>query len=159
MARQFLPDVFGRGSGTDMFSNLQREIDRVFQDFGRTGVPALGEFGRNAMAMKVNVAEHDGALEVTAEMPGCAPEDIDVQLKDGVLTIKGEKKVEKDETQKDYHVVERSYGIFERSFSLPSEVDGTKVDATFDKGVLKVTLPKLPEAKSKVQKISVKPTA
>ena len=86
MTKHFLPDVFGRGSGSDMFSTLQREIDRVFQDFGRTGLPGLGEFGRHAMAMKVNVAEHDGALEITAEMPGCAPEDIDVQLKDGVLT-------------------------------------------------------------------------
>jgi len=87
MARHFLPDVFGRGSGTDMFSNLQREIDRVFQDFGRPGMPSLGEFGRNPAAMKVNIAEQDGALEITAEMPGCAPGDIDVQLKDGVLTI------------------------------------------------------------------------
>jgi HSP20 family protein len=109
------------------------------------------------MAMKVNVAEHEGAVEVTAEMPGCAPEDIDVQLNDGVLTIKGEKKVEKDDKQKDFHVMERSYGMFERSFTLPAEVDGNKVEAAFDKGVLKVTLPKLPEAQSRAQKIAVKP--
>ena len=159
MARNFLPDVFGRGSGTDMFSSLQREIDRVFQDFGRGGMPALGEFGKNAMAMRVNIAEHDGAVEVSAEMPGCAPEDIDVQLKDGVLTIKGEKKVEKDDKQKDYHVMERSYGMFERSFTLPAEVDAAKVEAAFDKGVLKVTLPKLPQEQSKAQKITVKPQA
>ena len=157
MARTFLPDVFGRGSGTDMFSNLQREIDRVFQDFGRGGMPSLGDFGKNAMAMRVNLAEHDGALEVTAELPGCAAEDIDVQLKDGVLTIKGEKKVEKDDKQKDYHVMERSYGMFERSFTLPAEVDAAKVEAAFDKGVLKVTLPKLPQEQSKSQKITVKP--
>ena len=157
MARHFLPDVLGRGAGTDMFSSLQREIDRVFQDFGRGGFPSLGEFGKNAAAMKVNIAEHDGAIEVTAELPGCAPEDIDVQLKDGVLTIKGEKKVEKDEKQKDYHVMERSYGMFERSFSLPADVDAAKVEAAFDKGVLKVTLPKSPQEKSRVQKIAVKP--
>lgn len=157
MARSFLPDVFGRASGSDMFSNLHREIDRVFQDFGRGGMPSLGEFGRNGMSMKVNVAEQEGAVEVTAEMPGCAAEDIDVQLKDGVLTIKGEKKVEKEDKQKDYHVMERSYGMFERSFTLPAEVDGSKVEAAFDKGVLKVTLPKLPEAQSRAQKITVKP--
>lgn len=157
MARNFLPDVFGRGAGMDMFSNLQREIDRVFQDFGRGGMPALGELGRNGMGLKVNLAEHDNAIEVTAEMPGCAPEDIDVQLKDGILTIKGEKKAETEDKQKDYHVMERSYGMFERSFTLPAEVDGSKVDATFDKGVLKVTLPKLPEEQSKAQKITVKP--
>ncbi|MFN4143305.1 Hsp20/alpha crystallin family protein [Aestuariivirga sp.] len=158
MARHFLPDVFGRGSGNDMFSNLQREIDRVFQDFGRGGMPSLGELGRGGMGMKVNVAEQDGALEVTAELPGCAPEDIDVQLKDGVLTIKGEKKVEKDEKEKGYHLMERSYGMFERSFSLPAEVDGSKVEASFDKGVLKVVLPKLPQEQSKSQKITVKPS-
>lgn len=159
MARHFLPDVFGRGSGTDMFSSLQREIDRVFQDYGRSGLPfpMLGDFGRGAMGMKVNVAEHDGAVEVTAELPGCAPDDIDVQLKDGVLTIKGEKKVEKDDKQKDYHVMERAYGMFERSVSLPAEVDASKVEAAFDKGVLKVTLPKLPAEQSRAQKIAVKP--
>ena len=159
MARHFLPDVFGRGAGTDMFSNLQREIDRVFQDFGRTGMPMLGDFGRNAAAMKVNISEQDGALEVTAEMPGCAPEDIDVQLKDGVLTIRGEKKVEKDDKQKDYHVMERSFGMVERSFTLPAEVDAAKVEAAFDNGVLKVTLPKLPAEQSRAQKIAIKPRA
>jgi HSP20 family protein len=157
MTRNFLPDVFGRVSGTDMFSSLQREIDRVFQDFGRSGLPSLGEFGRGAAAMKVNVAEHEGDIEVTAEIPGCAAEDIDVQLKDGVLTIKGEKKAETDEKKKDYHLMERSYGMFERSFTLPADVDASKVEAAFDKGVLKVTLPKLPQEQSKVQKITVKP--
>lgn len=156
MNRSFLPEVFGRASGADMFSNLHREIDRVFQDFGRGGAPLLGEFGRDGMAMKVNVAEQNGAVEVTAEMPGCAVEDIDVQLKDGVLSIKGEKKVEKDDKQKDYHIMERSYGMMERSFTLPAEVDGSKVDASFDKGVLKVILPKLPEAQANTRKISVK---
>jgi HSP20 family protein len=159
MAKQFLPDLFGRSSGSDMFSNLHREIDRVFSDFGR-GVPAFGSFGQNGrMDLKVNVAEQDGAIEVTAEIPGVSPEDIEVQLKEGMLTIRGEKKEEKDEKNKDYHVVERSYGMFERSFRLPAEVDSQKVEASFDKGVLKVTLPKLPEAKSKVQKIAVKPAA
>ncbi len=156
MNRNFLPDVFGRAVGTDLFSSLHREIDRVFQDFGRGGAPLLGEFGRNGMAMRVNVAERDGAVEVTAELPGCVAEDIDVQLKDGVLTIKGEKKVEKDDTQKDYHIMERSYGMFERSFTLPAEVDGSKVEAAFEKGVLKVTLPKLPGQQAKIQKIAVK---
>jgi HSP20 family protein len=158
MTKQFLPDLFGRAASGDMFGNLQREIDRVFSDFSR-GVPALGDFGKGAMSLKVNVAETDAAIEVSADIPGVEAKDIDVQLKDGVLTIKGEKKVEKDEKQKDYHVVERSYGMFERSFTVPAEVDASKVDATFDKGVLKVTLPKLPAAQAKVQKIAVKPAA
>jgi HSP20 family protein len=148
VTRQFLPDLFGRGAGHDVFSNLQREVDRVFSDFGR-GMPALGEFRRSAMALKVNVSETDGAVEVSAEIPGVDAKDIDVQLRDGVLTIRGEKKEERD--------VERSYGSFERSFTLPTDVDAGKVEAAFDKGVLKVTLPKLPAAQAKVQKIEVKP--
>ena len=158
MTRQFLPDIFGRVSSPDVFSTLQREIDRVFSDFHR-GTPALGEFGRNALGMKVNVVEHDGDVEVTADIPGVAPEDIDVQLKEGMLTIKGEKKVEKDDKQKDFHVMERSYGMFERAIALPAEVDAAKVEATFDKGVLKVTLKKAPAEQSKTQKIAVKPAA
>lgn len=155
---KYLPDLFGRNGGRDMFSNLQREIDRVFSDFSR-GTPTLGDFGRGVMGFKVNVAESDNAIEVTADIPGVKPKDIDVQLKDGILTIKGERQAEKEEKQKDYHVVERSHGMFERSFQLSSDVDATKVDTTFDKGVLKVTLPKLPTAQTKVQKIEVKPVA
>jgi HSP20 family protein len=158
MAKHFLPDVFGRSSGGDMFSSLQREIDNVFKDFGR-GLPAWGGLGNGAMSLKLNVAETDKALEVTADIPGVEAKDIDVQLKDGVLTIKGEKKFEKDEKQKDYHVVERSYGMFERAFTVPTDILADKVEASFDKGVLKVVLPKAPEAQAKVQKIDVKPAA
>jgi len=158
MAKQFLPDLFGRHTGMgDMFSSLQREIDQVFRDFGRD-VPALGEFGKGTMALKLNVAETDKAIEVTADVPGVDAKDIDVQLKDGILTIKGEKKMEKEEKEKGYHLVERSYGMFARSFTVPSDVQTDKVEASFDKGVLKVILPKAPEAQSKVQKIQVKPT-
>lgn len=158
MARQFLPDIFGRSSGSDMFSSLQREIDNVFKDFGRD-LPSWGEARGGATALKLNVAETDKAIEVTADLPGVEAKDIDVQLKDGVLSIKGEKKFEKDEKEKDYHIVERSYGMFERSFTVPTDIMADRVEASFDKGVLKITLPKAPEAESKVQKIDVKPAA
>ena len=138
-----------------MFSTLRLEIERVFSDYSR-GVPSLGEFGKSGLWIKVNVAETDAAVEVTADIPGFDAKDIDVQRKDGVLTIKGEKKVETDEKKKDYHEVERSYGMFERSFTIPAYVDASKGEATFDKGVLEVTLPKLPAAQAKTQKISVK---
>ncbi len=156
MARQLLPDLWGRSTG-DMFTGLQREIDRVFSDFGRN-LPSMPDFGKG-MSMKVNVAETDAAVEVTAEIPGVEPKDIDVQLKDGVLSIKGEKKDEREEKdeKKNYHLVERSYGMFSRSFPVGNDIDAEKISATFDKGVLKVTLPKLPAAKDKVQKIEVKP--
>lgn len=156
VTRHFLPDLFGRASGQDVFSSLQREVDKVFSEFNR-GLPGLAEFRRGAMSLKVNVSETDSAIEVSAEIPGVDPKDIDVQLRDGILTIKGEKREEKDEKRKDYHVVERAYGLFERSFAIPADVDAAKVEAAFDKGVLKVTLPKLPAAQAKVQKIEVKP--
>ena len=157
MANQFLPDLFGRSSGRDVFSGLQKEIDRVFSDFSRS-LPAFGDLGKGT-AFKVNVAETDGALEVTAEIPGVNAKDIDVQLKDGILTIRGEKKDEREEKDEktNFHLMERSYGMFERSFTVGNEIDAARIAASFDKGVLKVTLPKLPEARSKVQKIEVKP--
>jgi HSP20 family protein len=155
MARSLLPDIFGRQGGSgEMFSSLQREIDQVFRDFGR-GVPAMREFRQGMTALNVNVAETDKAIEVTAEVPGVDPKDIEVELRNGMLSIRGEKKVEKDEKEKDFHVVERSYGMFERSFTVPDEVDVNKVEASFDKGVLKVVMPKSAEAKSKTKKISI----
>ena len=156
MTKHFLPDLFGRNGETDVFSSLQREIDQVFKDFGR-GLPAFAGPRNGAITLKLNVAETDGAVEVTADVPGVDAKDIDVQFRDGVLTIKGEKKLEKEDKQKDYHTVERTYGMFERSFSLPAEVQADKIEATFDKGVLKIMLPKAPEAQAKVKKIEVKP--
>lgn len=161
MVNQFLPDLFGRRSGgNDIFRSLQHEIDQVFNEFSR-GMPTLAGRG-NGMGMgsvKLNVAETDKAVEVTAELPGVDPKDIDVQLKDDILTIKGEKKSEKEDKQKNYHLVEQSYGSFERSFSLPCEVMADKVEAKFDKGVLKITLPKSPESQPKTRKIEVRNAA
>jgi HSP20 family protein len=157
MTREFLPDVFGRGA-TDWFGSLQREVDQVFRDFGR-GWPTMAPERRGMMPVKFNVAETDKAFEVTADMPGLDAKDIDVQIKDDVLTVRGERKEEKDEKDKNYRLVERSYGMFERSFELPVEVEGDKIEASFEKGVLKVMLPKKPSAQVKVQKIEVKAKA
>jgi HSP20 family protein len=160
MAQQFLPDIFGRRSGSpDVFRSLQREIDQVFNDFWR-GMPVLADRGNGGMgSVKINVAETEKQFEVTAELPGVDPKDIDIQLKDDILTIKGERKSEKEDKQKNYHLIEQSYGSFERSFSLPAEVQSDKVEASFDKGVLKITLPKSPESQPKTKKIEVKNAA
>lgn len=158
MTKHFLPDLFGRQGSTDIFSSLQKEIDQVFNNFGRN-LPTWGEARSGMMPVKFNVAETDKTVEVTAEVPGVDAKDIDVQLREDVLTIRGEKKAEKDEKQKDYHLVERSYGMFERSFTLPADVDPGKVEASFDKGVLKIVLLKAAEAQSKVKKIEVKAAA
>ena len=157
MPRSILPDLFRRPmGGMDMFRSLHREIDQLFDDFS-SGLPTFGESG--IMAINLDVAETENAFEVTAEVPGAKPEDIDISLSDNLLTVKGEKKSEKDEKRKNYHMMERSYGAFQRSVRLPAEVDESKVDARFENGLLKITLPKAPQARSKVKKIEVKTSA
>jgi HSP20 family protein len=152
MTKHFLPELFGRRGAVGPFGSLHREVDRVFEDFGR-GWPWGNGGGRD---LKMNVAETEKDIEVTADVPGMEPKDIKVELREGVLTIKGEKQAEKDDKGKDYHLVERSYGMFERSVMLPSEVDADKVAASFDKGVLTVKLPKKPGAAENIRKIEVK---
>lgn len=97
----------------------------------------------------VDVAERDGDLVVTAELPGMGKEDIGLELSEGVLTIKGEKTEESEHEEQEMHVTERSYGSFRRSLTLPCPVDETKVAAEFKDGVLRVTLPKTGEAKGR----------
>ena len=157
MNKLHLPDVFGRraGAGLDVFRSLQREIDHLFDHFSR-GMPSFGRGDDGSMQMTLDVAETDKTYEVTADLPGAAPENIDVSLRDDILTIKAEKKAEKEDKNKNYHLHERSYGMFQRSFMLPTGVDASKIDASFDKGVLKISLPKLPEAQANVRKIAVK---
>ena len=102
----------------------------------------------------MDVAEHEKAYEITAELPGMDESNIDVKFSDGTLTIKGEKKDEREERQKDYHLSERRYGSFQRSFSVPDGVDADKIEAHFKNGVLTVTLPKKPEAQKSEKKIA-----
>ena len=134
------------------------EIDRVFDDFHvRENWPFSAMAGNNGkMAPRIDVSETDKTVEVTAELPGVEEADIDVSLKDDVLTIKGEKKSETKTEEKDYRMVERSYGAYERSVRLPCEVKDDKVDAKFKNGVLTITLPKSTDAEQKVKKIPVK---
>ena len=157
--RSLLPSLWGHPDEKDPFHSLQTEIDRVFNDFNRgMRLPGLTEGVAGArLAPRINVSETNGTVEVTAELPGVAEEDVDVTLTDDLLTIKGEKKSETEDKQKNYHVVERSYGAFQRSIRLPFEVDPKQVEARFEKGVLKVVLPKPPEVEAKSQKIEIKP--
>lgn len=142
----------------DPFLNFRQEMDRLFDDFfSGTGLARFtGEEGR--LVPNIDVCETDNSLQVIAELPGVDEKDIDVELNNDVLTIRGEKRANREEKDegKDYHLVERSYGSFARSIRLPFDVDEDKVDASFDKGVLTVTLPKPAEAQQKTKKISVK---
>jgi HSP20 family protein len=104
----------------------------------------------------VDIAETDKGYEITAELPGLDEKNIEVKLANGSLTIKGEKQEEKEEKEKGYYLHERHFGAFERCFRMPEGVDGDKIEATFKKGVLTVTLPKTPEAQKAEKKITVK---
>jgi len=156
MAKSFLPTLFGRSGNGDTLDSLHDEVNRVFREFSR-GWPAPNFAG--GVGLSLDVAETDKALEITAEIPGVDAKDIDVSIVNGVLTIKGEKRSQRDEKTKDYQLVERSFGSFQRALSLPFDVDPQKIEAKFDKGVLSISVPKPPEVAAKVQKIAVKQAA
>jgi HSP20 family protein len=137
------------------FGSLRRDVERLFEDFSRDSGWSPPATTGMAMAPRVDVSETDTELKVEAELPGIDEKDVEVILNDGRLTIKGEKKQEKEEKKKDYHLVERSYGSFARSIALPFEADPDQVKASFAKGVLTVTVPKPPEVKAKQKKIPI----
>ena len=148
--------------------SVRREIDHVFDrlhrgmwdfPFGRRGFELELPWPRAtdlAIAPAVDVAEKDKEYEITAELPGMDEKNIEIKLSNGTLTIKGEKKEEKEEREKDYYLSERRYGSFMRSFQVPEGVDTGKIEATFSKGVLNVKLPKTAEAQKSEKTISVK---
>jgi HSP20 family protein len=130
-------------------------MDRLFDDFwsGRRW-PLAGE-GPGGLEVRTDVAETEDAIEIAAEMPGVAESDVTVELSDGVLTVRGEKRQESEEKKKDRYRCERSYGSFQRAFAVPEAVDVDAIRAEFDKGVLRLTLPKKPEAKATARRIPV----
>ena len=146
---------------SDPFSALRAEMDSLFDSF-IGGLPAFsGTFGFSgdrgfALTPQMDVTETDKEIVVEAELPGIDEKDVSLSLQDGVLTIRGEKKHEHDEEKENYRMTERRYGSFQRSVQLPETVDEDKVEATFNNGVLKVSLPKGPEAIGKHRKIPIK---
>jgi HSP20 family protein len=148
----------GFNGGGDPFASLRREMDRMFQDFGREWPQAAPSGTSGVLSPKVNVAETEKGIEITADMPGVDPKDIALDLADGVLTLRAERTEEKEEKdeKKQYHLIERVYGTFLRRFALPFETDDDKIEASFDKGVLKVFVPKSAAAAKQAKKIEVK---
>ena len=136
------------------FERMRKEMDRFWDSFFDGGLRRRTEEGGEWLP-SLDVAETKDELVVKAEVPGMEPKDIDISLSDGVLTIKGEKKQEKEEKEADYHLVERSYGAFTRSVRLPKEVQSDKISASYKDGILNVTLPKSEKAKKKEIKIKV----
>jgi HSP20 family protein len=138
----------------DPFSDLRREIDRLFDDvFGGDG--PFRFWRTEELAPRIDVREADDRLEVVADLPGVDEKDIDVEVQDDLLTIRGEKRADREERGRDYRLAERSFGRFVRSIRLPFAVDPDKVDASYAKGVLTVTVPKPPEIQQKTKRIPV----
>ena len=137
--------------------SLQDRMNRLFDDSFR-GVSrateedwALG----GSWAPAVDIFEHEGNIVLKAELPGVDTKDVDVRVENNVLTLRGERKFDNEVKRENYHRVERAYGTFTRSFTLPAVVDTGNIKAEFKEGVLRVTLPKREEAKPKQIAISV----
>ena len=148
--------------------SLRRGIDHFLEDFEldfwrspfRRSVFDFEPLRRRQLMWSAmpafDIVEHDEAYEVTADLPRLDEKDIEVKIVDGNLTIKGEMQEETEEQKKDYHLRERYFGAFERSFRIPEGVDTDKIEASFKDGVLTVMLPKKPEAQKPAKKIDVK---
>ncbi len=128
---------------------LQREIDRVFSEFFK------GSRVESAFYPVVDVYETKDSIVVEVETPGMTKDDIKITIEDNVLKIQGEKKLEREEKDRNYYVVERSYGTFERAFRLPDYVDTENIKAKFENGVLTIVIPKKEEEKKKVIDVEI----
>jgi HSP20 family protein len=131
-------------------------MDRLFSHYlGRTGSEEEA-LAPGVWAPAVDIYETDEKLVIKVELPGLKKEDIDIEVRDNTLTLKGERKFEKEIKRENYHRVERAYGSFQRSFTLPSTVKQEAIEASFKEGILEISLPKAEEAKPKQIKIQAK---
>ena len=141
----------------DPFTSLHEEVDRLFNSFNR-GAP-LGSWAApesDFQAPKLDISETENALTIEADLPGLDEADVEVILADNILTIRGEKKTQRDEQKKEYHLIERSSASFSRSLSLPFNVSSEAVDAHFAKGVLTISVPKPLDVQNKTQRIDIR---
>ena len=136
-------------------ATLQERLNRAFGDIWGHAPRAEEGYLSGSWMPAVDVRETKEALEITAELPGIEPKGVEVSVENGVLTLKGSREFEKATEGETYHRVERAYGSFERSFSLPTNIDAEKVRAVYRHGVLHLTLPKREEAKPKSIAIKV----
>ncbi|WP_341211450.1 Hsp20/alpha crystallin family protein [uncultured Limimaricola sp.] len=148
------------------FASLRGEMDRLFDEFSpafwrmplaRQAFGPIRETGGHwQVSPAVDFLEREDAFEMQAELPGLTAEDVEVKLSDGKVTIRGQKSASRDERSDEYHLSERSYGAFMRSFGLPKGIDEDKVEARFANGVLTVRLPKSQDALRHEKRVSIK---
>jgi HSP20 family protein len=146
--------------------SLRHEIDEVFEQFSR-GLPHLWRMGERtplarfstlfgASTPAVDLVEKDMAYEITAELPGLEPSAVQINVSGNMLILKGEKKEEREEKNRNYHLSERRFGSFQRSFQLPDGADKDRIEARFEKGVLYVMIPKTAKAREQEKIIPIK---
>ncbi len=133
--------------------NVNNDLNTFFEDFFDN---RLAEREEIQISPRLNVEENENEWIVSAELPGVTKEDVKVNFQDGILSLSGEKKFEKEDKDKNYHRVERSYGKFTRSLRITNSIVVDKIDAQFKDGVLSITLPKAEEAKPKLIDVKVK---
>ncbi|MFA5180639.1 MAG: Hsp20/alpha crystallin family protein [Syntrophales bacterium] len=152
-------DVPSRREENHHFFGIQRDMNRLFDDFFRgldvappnTAGERLGRF-----VPSLDVRENDKEVHIQVELPGMDEKDVEVLLTDNSLTLKGEKKEDREDKGKDFYHVERSYGSFQRVITLPEGIDTKKAEAKFKKGILSISLPKVELPKAKAKKIEIK---
>ena len=148
----------------DVWRSFRSEMDRLFDRFGFPSLRRVFDMepswrptsSFNFSAPAIDMSEDDKAYRISAELPGIDAKDIDVSVSGDTLVLKGEKRQQKEEEDKNYHFSERSYGSFQRSFQLPWSIDRDKVAADFSNGVLTITLPKVAEAQKPQKKIEIR---
>lgn len=133
-------------------SDIESIFDNFFKGFN---FPAIAESGSNLLNARMDIAETEKDYSLEVEIPGVEEKDIDISLSGDLLTVKGEKKSEEKKEDKNYLRIERSYGSFQRSVTLPPDIDADKVKANFKNGILTITIPKSENAKPSVKKIKV----
>ncbi len=149
-----MTDLVPWKSFKDEMERLRKEMDNLWNRL--SGETSLTKSFQRGWAPTTDTTETSDAIHIKAELPGMDPDDIDVSISGDTLTIRGEKKQEEEKQEEQYHYRECFYGAFQRSFRLPAEVQTDKIEASFEKGVLKITLPKSEETQKKEIKIDVK---
>ena len=137
------------------FCTLQDRMNRMFGGISRRPESTDEGLTAGSWTPSVDVYETNDSIVLKADLPGMSQNDVEISVEGNTLTVKGERKFEKEVNEKEYYRMERSYGTFTRSFTLPPTVDADKIDAAFAQGVLKITLPKREESKPKQIKVKI----
>ena len=161
MVKSYFPTLFGpRADDGRLFRSLKSDIDRVFRDFDHVGFPVFprhGDFSRGDAGLypSVDVVDSDESVEVVVDLPGVDADDLDIQATGSTLVIKGEKKAEYDREERNLQIVERAFGSFIRAIPFAFQIDQDGVDASFDNGVLTITVAKPDEVVTKTHPIKI----